>query len=173
MFTKIIYIHGFNGRSNSPKIDAIRGAMDVPVVAVDYDSTNWYKTVTTLTEVITTELMNGEYPCLVGTSLGGYWAALFSSYYKLPAVILNPSITPRVTLADKVVGSEMFAPFPLKSEAPRILLLEEGDELFDSKVTYDLLKDYLRAVLLPGGSHQFENFSMIVWALKELENTVA
>lgn len=172
MFTKIVYIHGFNGRSKSPKIDAIRGVMEQEVIAVEYDSTNFYKSIETLERVVQDLLVAGEYPCLVGTSLGGWWAAFLSTRYKLPSLILNPSVNPQETLKDRVVGSDLFHPIFTHTEAPRIVLVEEGDELFDSRATYELFKDKCRAVLLPGGSHQFENFSMIGWALKELENTV-
>jgi len=118
-------------------------------------------------------LAGGDGPTtLVGSSLGGYYAAWLAEKHDLKAVLINPAVVAPLSL-ETYVGpqtnlhsGESFA-FTVAHvaalraiEVPRImpqrywLLVEEGDEVLDSR---EAVRRYAgaRQTVLPGGDHSF------------------
>lgn len=47
-------------------------------------------------------LLNGKGTCVVGSSFGGLYAAILGSFHPVKTVLVNPSLWPHLTLADRV-----------------------------------------------------------------------
>jgi len=101
----IIYLHGFGSSGSSAKVDVLKakfGADQVfaPNLPIDPSEvvdlirekvSDWYKTRKPDDKLV-----------FVGTSLGAFYASFFAHTFDAPAVIVNPSIQPNESLADKV-----------------------------------------------------------------------
>lgn len=100
----IVYLHGFGSSGNTRKVDQLKErfgadqvfAPDLPidpgeVAKIIGDKINdWYTT------------RKKDKLVFVGTSLGAFYASFFANTYDAPAVIVNPSVRPNESLADKV-----------------------------------------------------------------------
>jgi len=112
---------------------------------------------------------------IVGSSLGGFFAAELAKKYDCPAVLINPAVKPYELLADYLgpgqnnhsgerytLGQQHITELKaLESDtiAPENLwvLLQTGDEVLDFR---QALERYQQAKLTlePGGDHSFVNF---------------
>lgn len=83
---------------------------------------------------------------LVGTSLGGYWAARFGNHFGIPAVLINPTIHPHqslrryvghkllnfVTRSRNILRDEVPASYgDIERSGDFLVLLDKGDEVLD------------------------------------------
>ena len=168
----IIYIHGFGSSGLGMKAKILKEAFKdegfispslsyVPELAIQ-----------TLTELIQTFQKN-EKVYLIGSSLGGYYSIYLADKFNIPAVLINPSTKPTLTLK-KVLGLpknfydgasyewnenhlEMLKKFEVKSVKPELymLLTQKGDETLDYTEAVNKLKGCIQFVE-DGGSHSFE-----------------
>jgi len=182
-----IYLHGFNSQGNpsSAKLEVLRELGDV--TTLDYNSFASYEEILSdLKEKVSKKLDDLPYgeAALVGTSLGGYWAATLSGIYGVPAIILNPSIQPSKTLTNHVgmtlenfVSGEVNT---LHEDVPKsypdlvkdgilLIMLDEGDEVLDSFETQKYFTDY-EPILFKGGSHRFEHMKEALPEIKRFLN---
>lgn len=166
---KILYIHGFASCGNSTKTKLLKAyygedVVCAPDVPIDPD-----EAILLLQKLIEREGIT----LLIGSSLGGFYASYLSEYFRIKAVLINPSTTPYTTLASYIgentywcsktsfiwtqayleaLRSYVVLPTPLRY----LLLLHKGDEVLDYKVAEAF---YLGAKTLnqEGGNHRFEN----------------
>ena len=83
---------------------------------------------------------------LVGTSLGGFWAARFGNHFGIPAVLINPTIHPHrslqryvghkllnfVTRTRNILRDEVPASYgDIEQSGDFLVLLDKGDEVLD------------------------------------------
>ena len=118
-----------------------------------------------------------DQPLLVGSSLGGFWAYQFGKKYALPCVLLNPCMTPEVTLRPDIgVVENMYtgeqgtmtendllhyAQYRLQGEpAECIVLHEKGDALIPYQESITNFENKAKLVLIEGGSHSFEHLDI-------------
>lgn len=120
---------------------------------------------------------------LVGSSLGGHYAAYLAERYDLSAVLINPAAVDRLDLA-KFIGDHVnfhtgdrftFTPahaaqlraqcVPL-TPARYWLWLEEGDEVLDWRQAAEVYAG-CRQMVLPGGDHSFTKFPEFIPQLLE------
>lgn len=122
----------------------------------------------------------------MGSSLGGYWCTYLAEKYDLPAVLINPSVSP-YEMMPNYLGQ------PLKSyhsddtytltvahvdeiksvDTPIIarpdnywLMLQSGDEVLDYRQALDKYPDS-KLLLEDGGDHSFQNFERHIEAAIE------
>jgi len=166
----LLYLHGFASCGDSNKTRLLKRlfgeksvlAPDLPVApdaAVAY---------------IDSLIKSGDVSALAGSSLGGFYATWFSEKCRLPAVLLNPSVAPWITLKP-YVGINTFwcsgEPFEWRREYPdqlkayrcerlsetrKLVLLQTGDEVLDYRVA-EAFYAQCSVVTEKGGSHRFEN----------------
>ncbi|MEA3371742.1 MAG: YqiA/YcfP family alpha/beta fold hydrolase [Campylobacterota bacterium] len=169
----IIYIHGFGSSGRGMKAKILKEEFKdehfiapslsyVPELAIE-----------TLKELITA-FSKTEKVYLIGSSLGGYYSIYLADYFNIPAVLINPSTKPTVTLK-KVLGNpnnfydgasyewnenhlKMLEQYEVKTIKPELymLLTQKGDETLDYKEALNKLKG-CKTFLEDGGSHSFEN----------------
>lgn len=112
---------------------------------------------------------------LVGSSLGGYYATWLAAKHGLKAVLVNPSVRPYETLADRVgrhrwwcrdsyfdwTAADVAAlrHYRVDPAPDRLLvLLQTGDEVLDYRQAQDHYR-HARLVVERGGNHRFENLA--------------
>lgn len=114
---------------------------------------------------------------LVGSSLGGFWSTYLAERYNLPAVLINPAVSPQRRFTE-LVGQPLKnyhtgQPFTLTQQdleeleacdVERLhdtdlywLLVQTGDETLDYR---DAVKKYqgCRQTVETGGNHAFEGY---------------
>ncbi len=114
--------------------------------------------------------------CLIGSSLGGYYATFLAHKYKIKSLLINPVINAYETLLPAI--GKVFVPYSGESffwsldlvESLRqyfvesldyslyCVLLQEGDAILDYRVAKRRFCDS-KLVISAGGSHRFENLS--------------
>lgn len=114
--------------------------------------------------------------CLVGSSLGGYYATWLAQQHKLKAVLLNPAVRPYELLreylgenqnpytGERFRITETYIDLLKDLEVKQIsrsedflVYLETGDEVLDYRQAEAKFADS-RLVIFPGGSHEMVNF---------------
>ena len=113
---------------------------------------------------------------LVGSSLGGFYASCFAERHDLSAVLINPALPAHLETVPLIGEHRNFhsgeaftfttahqqallAMAPQGLTASRYLLLvEEGDEVLDARVTTAAFAG-ARQFVLPGGDHSFTRFA--------------
>ncbi len=168
----VIYIHGFGGSGEGSKARLFRehykdDAFIAPSLSYLPDLA-----VKTLEELIEQFLKVGPVS-LIGSSLGGFYALYLSHKYKLPAVLLNPSVKPYETLARCIGQAPSFydnSSFEWNGghvqslvkydvadpdEERLFLLAQSGDELLDYREALQKLP-HAKTQIDEGGSHGFD-----------------
>ena len=186
----IIYIHGLDSDANSIKgrlLDEYcqQNHPEIRVVRPDLNQTP-AQVFSYLTDLVT-KLGKDAKTVLIGSSLGGYFSTLVSNATGCPALLLNPSTQPHITLqrfeqagfdnqnkSDVLYtttgGWEMtaadlqwFAHHQLLTvHYPNKVaaLIKDGDELLDAKLSTAFYREQGAAVILQeGGDHRFSDFA--------------
>lgn len=172
--TNIIYLHGFSSAFD-PENEKVRALAALGTVSgISYDS---YGTYQEIYSFLLDELSNADRDdtLLVGTSLGGFWAAEMGFKLGIPSVIINPCYDPTNMLQKYVrpninyqTGAEHS--FELSSALSYmhyktydtayaylpLVLLDMGDNVIDSFKTRELFGGF-PIVHWAGGSHRFEH----------------
>ncbi|BBG66761.1 putative esterase, FIGfam005057 [Hydrogenimonas sp.] len=170
----IIYIHGFASSGRGDKALTIRRYFKKEAVApsISYIPDLAMDTLKQLVE----SFSQREQVSLIGSSLGGFYAACLSEMYDLPAVLINPSTEPHITLASHtgpvtnfydlssfewserhVKELERLRPESISKPENFMLLLQKGDETLDYRVARERFQG-AKIVIEEGGSHSFEGF---------------
>jgi len=176
---KYVYLHGFNSAYDpvSVKVQALRAIGEVE--GVTYNTFNAYPRI--FAEL--SEQIPRDEVVLVGTSLGGFWAAEMAKHFGMPSVIINPAIEPRQALR-KYVGQPVVNDVTGQSNTLSmgamesyeggitrdtfllpLVLLDMGDEVIDAYATRRALEG-CPMVCWDGGSHRFEHMGE---AINEIE----
>ena len=210
----IIYIHGLDSDANSTKgilLESYCQQHDTDITVYRPDLNSAPEQVFEQLVRLVTELNREDKTVLVGSSLGGYFSTLVSNHTGCPALLLNPSTQPHVTLQrfahelllesdsgeddseDKVPENQVFhttaggwniTPSDLQWFANHQLvsidyphkiavLLKEGDELLNAKLSKDFYQSHGATVTVQtGGDHRFTDFSeqlpMVISTLQRL-----
>lgn len=192
MFKNIVYIHGYTGdhgyNKNSPKVAELQRYADhkgVKLHAEQYPDKDPHEAYAELSNRVKKLVATGDHPLLVGTSMGGFWAHRLSNEHSLPSIIINPAREPTKTL-QRHVGKNGLSQVHVDSykdfldehhdakrvHAPRIVLLEKGDDVLDSAKTAREYKGHADVRVFPGGNHPFTRHAEITKAAEELHNTI-
>lgn len=170
----LIYLHGFNSSPQSHKAQLLRRYMEEGGLGEQYACPALPPLASEAIRVAE-GLMHGKAACLVGSSLGGFYATHLAEKHGARAVLLNPAIDPHVGLRaylGRQTNLHTGEPYEL-TEAhlrdwqrlyePRItpgrylLIVETGDELLDYRRA---LERYAGAehIVVEGGDHSLASF---------------
>ena len=92
----ILYFHGFASSSKSDKVEILKKFFSneitkAKIIAPDL-SNNFSETISQIEKLI--ERYSKFEICMMGSSLGGYYASYFATKLKAKAVLINPAIYP-------------------------------------------------------------------------------
>ncbi|MBD3789344.1 MAG: hypothetical protein IE885_03070 [Campylobacterales bacterium] len=169
MKPKILYLHGFGSCGVSTKSTYLKNYFGPNTVTAPDLPSEPLEAIALIKEL----LESGTYELLIGSSLGGYYAAYMAEMYSLKAVLLNPSTEPWITLADHVGWQKRFCDgqlFEFKKiyldqlktlqvnpqKGCYLVLLHSEDEILDYRIAKAYYADQ-RVIVEYGGNHRFEN----------------
>ncbi len=173
----LLYLHGFNSSPDSTKAIIFQSfvkkknseSLLVPSLPISPK-----ETILLLEEIIEE---NKKEISLIGSSLGGFYAAYLAEKYKLKSVLINPVVSSHLKNMKDLIGEhenyntgekyfffksnfkELFDYKIRRFSIPlnQLFFLQLGDEVLDQKET---LKYYKGSLFLveDEGSHKFDNF---------------
>tara|TARA_B100001109_G_scaffold41714_1_gene33094 strand:- start:1171 stop:1743 length:573 start_codon:yes stop_codon:yes gene_type:complete len=178
MIRTIIYFHGFASSSDSDKAKTFQKYISSFKSDINLIIPNLSNSFKDAAEQINEIIESNQKPVsFMGSSLGGYYAAYFSSKYNSKAILINPAIPPLEGFDIYLGENENYSTgerFVLDKDDMRfirslsykeynnqentLLLLESGDEVLNYVKTLSYFKgSYINVEF--GGSHSYESFS--------------
>lgn len=175
---QIMYCHGFasNFDPNKDKVKALSSVAPVFGLTVDYTQHPM-----DVFAAFAETLVEQPSSLIVGTSMGGFFAAWLGSELGLPFVAINPAVTPATSLR-KYIGAgmthfgttfhlpqdvvEAYADLPFRCDGDGEVVLDLGDEVIDAHTTIAIIGDRLPIVTFEGGSHRFEHMPELCQLLR-------
>lgn len=174
----IVYIHGFMSAGRGGKYEALkrRYRKGFNVISPSF-SDSVVEAEKQLNEFMTKDKMNSDgIICLIGTSLGGFYARYLASIYKLRAILINPVLYPashmkkyvNMKLTNFKTGNEFIFTQndidTLRSMEKKILenldedsvylpVLADHDDVIDTKIVEEEFGD----IIYEDDDHQFNN----------------
>jgi predicted esterase YcpF (UPF0227 family) len=167
----VVYFHGYGSSPQSDKVKGLSQHFDVfaPEIPIQYDVAKAYL------HGMLSDYCRKRDLVLVGTSLGGYWAGVMSNLLALPAVLINPSCYPSVTLSryrdSKLTEEELrkYIPLVLSTDAPRSILLAKDDNVINYEVAETLFSKKCDVKVFETGGHRFNCINTIRDSIIELQ----
>jgi hypothetical protein len=176
---QIMYCHGFASHFD-PSKDKVRMLSQLaPVIGVTVDYTRHPMEVF---EVFSQPLAQARQTLIVGTSMGGFYAAWLGSVLDLPFIAINPAIAPSTSLR-KHIGAGMtyfgsafdlkaeivdaYKDLPFRTSGQGQIVVDLGDEVIDSQATITAVSNRLPVITYPAGSHQFDHMREITAYLRK------
>jgi uncharacterized protein len=173
----ILYLHGFTSGPQSAKAVALGERMAARGMADQFVCPQLPASpaaaIALAEDIIIEKVSHGDTPCLVGSSLGGYYATFLAEKYGLKAVLVNPAVAEKLD-PTLFIGPQRFLYTGEEFEftqthvdelrailVPNLtrperywLMVETGDETLDYR---DAVERYAGAqqTVLPGGDHSF------------------
>ncbi len=178
---KIIYLHGFASSGNSSKSDWLReqfSSDSCSVQGIEFispDLPNKSRDAALFLDDFLANLAD-ESVCLIGTSLGGFFAAFYGAKHGWPAVLINPLAdvqdligsamgensnyaTGETFIMDESDGVQLIRmndemKTPVKST---LLLIDKADDVLDYHKAVLRYGEHATTHLFEGGSHRFDH----------------
>ncbi|MDY3112911.1 MAG: YqiA/YcfP family alpha/beta fold hydrolase, partial [Helicobacter sp.] len=116
--------------------------------------------------------------CLIGSSLGGFYATFLAEKYKIKTILVNPVVDAYKTLLPAIgkiyitySGQSFFWGLDLVNSLKEfyveeinpelyLLLLQKGDKVLDYRIAENKFKG-TKCIVQESGSHRFENFASL------------
>ena len=171
----IIYCHGYNSSSKSSKLQQLQQLKDSGFEAYCFDADiNPVKALEHLTNEIDILLVEKQHHkdfklIFVGTSLGGWMASKLAKLYSAEAVIINPSINPKLSLLKYGVADEICDLYePIEWSKKSKYFFADKDEVIDNvEIRQYLINEGLDITVVPGADHRFDkHFNIVLEYLK-------
>lgn len=181
----IVYLHGFNSSPRSLKANELRTWLpdlnpdiELLVPELGFDPTQAYQRASAVLTSVSDRPLG-----IIGSSLGGFYAAALSQQFGVPAALINPAVRPYDLLhdylgpqhnpytgedylltVDHMAALRRLDPGVIRSPGKLLLLLQSGDETLDYRAA---LQRYpgSPAWIQAGGDHRFQNFDVVVPAI--------
>lgn len=176
----LLYIHGFNSSPESHKASALKTwlALHHPEITYEVPYLKPYpaESIAQLEQIVERQQKNNATIGVMGSSLGGFYAAYLAEKYNLRAVLINPSVRP-FELLSKYIGEnknfynndhylfeqkhvdelkQFFVPAH-RHPGNLLLMVQTGDEALDFK---EATAKYpgSQNIIEYGGDHSFQQF---------------
>lgn len=173
----IAYLHGFNSSPHSHKAQVLSATMAERGLAAHYACPALPPLAGDAVAVVEALMARhpGERWCLVGSSLGGFYATHLAEKHDARAVLLNPAIDPHVGLRAYLGEQKNLhtgEPYLLteahlrdwgKLVAPTItparylLIVETGDEVLDYRKAVERYRG-AEQIVIEGGDHSLRSY---------------
>ena len=177
---RIFYCHGFASYfdANKDKVRVLSAAAIVDGKTVDYTLPP-----KNVFESFQKAMSGGRNYLIVGTSMGGFFAAWLGTVLGFPYVAINPAVNPshslqkyigerathygtRFTLREETV--EAYNALPFRMDGQGLVALDMGDKVIYSQGTLQVVGDTLPVVTFPGGSHRFDHMHKLVAVIRSM-----
>ena len=182
----LIYVHGFASSGNATKAGMLKKyfGKEGKVIAPDLP-VEPYKTMILLQNLITNSKDRVE---MVGSSLGGFYAMICNCIFNIPAVLINPTVHPWISLQSEVgmhKNHHTNQTFEWKkeylhqlediylkcgkiiNETKIFLLLAEDDPVLDYKEAQDEIQKPGSLLVWDRAGHEFSRFNEALPLVRE------
>ena len=171
---RILYCHGFasNFDPEKEKVRALSTLAPVEGVTVDYTLPP-----SQVFAAFSGAIVAPKNTLIVGTSMGGFFAAWLGCELGLPFIAINPAITPARSLR-KYIGvgrtyygttfdlkqevTEAYKGLPFRVDGDGTVVLDLGDEVINAHATIAAVENRLPLIEFPGGSHRFDHMHALL-----------
>ena len=156
---KVLFFHGLDSSRDSSKFHAIHAAQKF-CVTVDYRALSFHSVAHFYQDLI--EKIRPD--VIIGHSLGGYWALKMSLAQHIPAIVANPSLSPK--FRDDYPAIEEA---DLEHDILQLAYLELDDEVLDMHAVQHQLEPYMQVAAVEGGHHRLarpENINILIERLQ-------
>lgn len=153
---KILNIHGYKSSGRNSSYEALKAiGKDAVSLTIDYDALSPDE----ILEMLCREAEKSGAEVVIGSSLGGFFAALISVRLGLPAVLINPCLMPFLHLprlgyeGDIRPFMHLFGELSGIDEKKVYTIVGGSDEVID---THDMTRNLLRNThfeVVPNGGH--------------------
>ncbi|OGA53089.1 MAG: esterase [Betaproteobacteria bacterium RIFCSPLOWO2_12_FULL_62_58] len=172
----LIYIHGFNSSPASSKAGLIQRELERRGRGGEFLAPALPHSPAAAAALLAQMVRAHPDACLIGSSLGGFYATWLAETHGVRAVLLNPAVRPHELLAGAVGRQKNFHTgeeydFTLQHIAELralevaaitperyLLLVETGDEVLDYRHAVEKYRG-ARQVVIKGGDHGFSDFA--------------
>ncbi len=185
----ILHLHGFRSVGNNAKYTLLKWAFKNESVESPTLPCNPPETISLIEEIMERYI---EPTVVIGTSLGGFYAWYAAAVFRVPAVLINPSLKPYETL-NNMVGVHKrletddvfewkaeYQPY-LKEIHDRIhnstppdhylsFYLSNDDEMIDHSHLPNIFPDARKIEFFDNSGHVFKRFQEIIPDIKEILN---
>ena len=162
---KILNIHGYNGNAANAAYQALR-ACDFEIISlqIDYDRMSPEH----LMQMFKSQFANNFCDAVVGTSLGGFYAALVSAKSECPCVLINPALVPFITLPQLGYKNDegiveyirLFSGLAETNNSMVSTVVGSEDEIVSTHDFTRRLFQNERYLVVPGGKHSGETLPL-------------
>ncbi|AUR85998.1 hypothetical protein NVP1081O_263 [Vibrio phage 1.081.O._10N.286.52.C2] len=165
----ILYLHGWGSHYDptNEKIVELSKIGTVSGFTIDY-----CVDATVIESLLVKHVINAKIDLIVGTSLGGFWAASVGSVTGVPFVSINPALDPSTSLnhyigngitysgneyllTQDVIDTYKLYDFDLYGCG--LILLDKADKVVDNVATQAKMDGHYEVEMFEGGSHRFEH----------------
>ena len=158
----LLYIPGYGGTATpSKKTDLLENYGTVTIL----DTKSIY---TPHQYMESMDDVKGSFDCIVGTSLGGYWAHAFAKRMNVPFILLNPVIDPFSQLRDIATEQELdqyktILPLTNDLNLPGLVVVSDNDPVIDSTRSKDIFEDTSLFFMIPSNDDHSLNDSVDIY----------
>jgi hypothetical protein len=153
----ILNLHGYHGTPQNAAFGALQanGCDAVITPSIDYDAESPDSIFEKLRSVAVTEKVG----LIVGTSLGGFFAAVLSAELQLPVILVNPCLMPFLHLPRLGFEGEITPFIPMFGKLNGLAIdkvsciVGDADEVIDTHDFTERLLKNSRFRRIPGGHH--------------------
>lgn len=173
----IVYIHGFNSSPASFKARLLHEALRSLGREREFVAPKLPADPVAAIDMLERTVTEAGRPCLVGSSLGGYYAIWLAEKFGLKAVLVNPSVRPYETLAaylgmqqnlytaeryefthEHVAALRRLEVEPVTRPGRYLLLVGTADEVLDYRQAVAKLTG-AQQIVVEGEDHGFRGFA--------------
>lgn len=133
----IVYFHGYGSSPKTDKVSILRERLNVPVFCfpADIDPVKAKKMIEyNIDQVLLENKYRNSKMVFVGTSLGGWMASEMAKKYNVPAIVINPSCNPGVSLEKYGISEEIRKHYSIiEFSKNNTYFFAENDEVIDNK----------------------------------------
>lgn len=171
---KILNIHGYKSSGRNSSYEALKAiGKEAVSLTIDYDALSPDE----ILEMLCREAKKSGAEVVIGSSLGGFFAALISVRLGLPAVLINPCLMPFLHLprlgyeGDIRPFMQLFGELSEIDEKKVYTIVGGSDEVID---THDMTRSLLRNThfeVVPNGGHSGSTLPLERFFSKVLSNS--
>ena len=154
----VLNIHGYGGRTQNFAYEALEShGCTVTSPEIDYDMTSPEMILTRLRSIIAEQ----DIDLLVGTSVGGFFAAALSAQLHIPAILVNPYMMPFISFPEYTKPYVAIFGTIARLDGHLVhCIVGEKDELIGDHLFTKSLLENAKFRIVPGGKHSGETLHL-------------
>ena len=170
--SKVYYIHGYGSSLNSETLKKLRNFFP-GTIGLTYDPLKPNESVQKLCSQVLEEYDSNDFPTIIGSSLGGWYADQLTSSVAADFILYNPCISPEISLVKHHLSMDVLNEYKSdkSSVVPRTIVLSMDDEVIDPIFTLAKYQSSNKIIKTSGGHRMTdENLTLIAQRAIYLQN---